>query len=50
MEQQILLLGLATRKKLKILAQDDGRSMSKYIEYLLRSMWNVYKKRQHTET
>lgn len=50
MEQQLLLLGDATRDKLKALAKDDGRSMSKYVEHILKLKWDVYKKRQNKET
>ncbi len=39
MEQQILLLTPGIRKKLKELASQDGRSISKYIEKLIERTW-----------
>jgi mRNA-degrading endonuclease RelE of RelBE toxin-antitoxin system len=39
MEQQLLLLNSNTRKQLKELASQDGRSISKFIEKLIERTW-----------
>ena len=39
MEQQILLLTPGIRQKLKELASQDGRSISKFIEKLIDRTW-----------
>jgi len=39
MEQQLLLLSANTRKQLKELASQDGRSISKFIEKLIERTW-----------
>ena len=43
MEQQILLLDHAIREKLKVLAKDDGRSISKYGEHSLQLKWDAFR-------
>jgi hypothetical protein len=38
-EQQLLLLPKETRTILKKLAEKDGRSLSRYVEFLLKKVW-----------
>jgi mRNA-degrading endonuclease RelE of RelBE toxin-antitoxin system len=46
MEQQLLLLNADTRKKLKKLAAQDGRSISKFIEKLIERTWRQSDKKK----